>query len=220
MMFLAARYLPFAPALLNGNCFPARDIVQVDKGTLSARHGAERSDGMHIILGFLGVVIGGIALWYWRFKMLSEVGRDAADLVGRARGAYRMKKFRKASEGSVLTAIDDPALAAAIFLFTLAGERPAGTQPATALVRFEIGDIVAPDKLDEIVAYAEWAARSVADPRDCVRRFTSLWREQLSADERADLMEMAENIAGPTPEPHQQLVLDSLRTALVLDRTR
>jgi hypothetical protein len=219
MMFLCGRYLLLTSVLLNVGYPVGPGRVQAPTGIVSARQHAERSEAMHI-LAIVGAVIGGLAIWYWRIKMLGDAGRDAVDLVGRARGAYRMKKFRKAAEGSVLSAIDDPALAATIFLFTLAGERPAGTQPATTLVRFEVGDIVTPDKLDETVAYAEWAARSVADPRDCVRRFTSLWREKLTADERADLMEMAANIAGPSPEPHQQPVLDALRTALVLDRTR
>ncbi|HQZ13445.1 MAG TPA: hypothetical protein PK286_11240 [Devosia sp.] len=168
---------------------------------------------MHIVMLIIGVLGGAAALW-WRFKSIGEAGRDAADMAGRVRGAYRRGKFRKQAEGSVLTTVDDPALAAAIFLFALAGERAPGTQPATALVRAELDDIIPASEMDEKIAYAEWAARSVADPRDCIRRFSDLWRSALSADERDHLFDMATNITGPSPEPHQQLCLDALRTAI------
>lgn len=168
---------------------------------------------MHIVAIFMSV-LGAAAVFYWRFRMLREAGRDAVDLVARARGAHRMRKFRKHAEGSVLTAIDDPGLAAAVFLFALAGERPVGTQPATSLIRAELADAIAAERMDETIAYAEWAARSVADPRDCIRRFGSLWRETLSLEQRDELLGMAANIAGPSPEPHQQITLDALRSTM------
>jgi hypothetical protein len=218
-MSLFARFVPIFPASLNGTCPGAPVNVHPRRAILSAPKSETRSGTMHII-AIAMALLGGVAVWDWRFKALGDAGRDAIDLVGRARGAFRMRRFRKASEASILTTVDDPALAAAILLFAIAGERPAGSEPAPQVVRFELGDIVAPDKLDETIAYAEWAARAVADPRDCVRRFTALWRDKLTADERGELLEMAAHVTGPAPATHQQVVLGALRTALIADGTR
>jgi uncharacterized tellurite resistance protein B-like protein len=223
MMSLFARMFPIGTAstvarglpLLNGRRSFGSSSVHSPTSKLPMRPLplADRRLGMHIVAIVLAVAAGA-AVWWWRIKTIHEAGRDAADMVGRVRGAYRMRKFKKAAEGSVLATVDDPALAAAILLFTLAGERPPGTQPATTLVRFELGDIVPQEQLDEMMAYAEWAARSVADPRDCIRRFTDLWRRALTIEERNNLLEMAENIVGQHPEPHQQLCVDALRSAI------
>jgi len=207
-MFLVARYAP----LLNVSLQAGSAQVHQVRARFPA-HRIERSGKMHI-LAIVVTALAGAAVWYWRLKILGEAGREAIDFVGRARGAYRMRKFKTAAEGSVLGAIDDPALAATILLFAISGERPTGSQPAEAIVRFEVGDIVAPEKLDETLAYAEWAARGIADPRDCVRRFTDLWRQALSVEERNDLLEMARNVAGPAPEPHQKLTIEALRNAI------
>jgi hypothetical protein len=175
---------------------------------------------MHI-LAILGVIVGGIAIWYWRFKMLGEAGRDVADMVGRARGAYRMGQFRKKVAGSPLASIEGPSLAAGVFLYALAKENRATLHLAEPIIRRQVGEIVPADELDELLSYAEWASRDVTDPRDVVRRFKPLWREKLSREERFHLTEMAEeivNLAGAEAEHNQKLSFATLRTALGPDR--
>ena len=61
---------------------------------------------------FMAALVGG-AFWYWRFKALKGVADDVGDVIGRARGAYRMGKFRKQAEASPLTSGRLNALAAA-----------------------------------------------------------------------------------------------------------
>jgi hypothetical protein len=170
---------------------------------------------MHII-GIIIAILGLVAVWYWRVKMIHEAGQDAADMVGRVRGAYRMRKFKKQAEGSVLNAIDDPALAAAVLLFVLAGEDAVSAYKAPALIKKHAAQMVAPDKLDELVAYAAWAARDIVDGRDVVRRFKPLWRERLTEAERQDLILMAEDVAALASEPvqAQTLTLEALRAAV------
>jgi hypothetical protein len=170
---------------------------------------------MHII-AIIGAIIGGIAIWYWRFKMVRDVGNDVADAVGRVRGAYRMRNFKKKAEASVLNSVDDPALAAGIFLFALANENAEAEHLAKPEIARQLEPIVDPDKHEEYVAYAEWAARSVVDARDCIRRFKTLWREQLSLAERGHLIEIAQAITALTPNPTntQKLAIESLNTAL------
>ncbi len=170
---------------------------------------------MHIV-GVVVAVLGLAAVWYWRIKMLHEAGQDAADVVGRVRGAYRMRKFKKQAEGSVLNAIDDPAMAATVFLFALAAEDAVSAHKASEPIKAHAADMVAPDKIDELVAYAAWAARDIVDSRDVIRRFKPLWRQQLSLAERQDLIRMAEEVAAlpPTAVEAQRLSLDALREAI------
>ena len=171
---------------------------------------------MHIV-GIVLAVLTGAAVWWWRLKLLKEAGDDVADMVGRVRGRYRMGKFKKKVEGSVLASIDDPALAAAVFLFTLANENPAIRHLSEDEIRSQIAPTIPAAELDEVVAYARWAARDLADPLDVIRRFKPLWREKLTPEERVELVGMSEAVIalGDKPEPGQTLSLQTLRTALV-----
>jgi hypothetical protein len=171
---------------------------------------------MHVI-GILAAILGVVAVWYWRIKVLHEAGQDAADLVGRVRGAYRMRRFRKEAEGSVLNAIDDPAMAAIVYLFALAGEDAVASHEAPAAIRAHAADMVAAGKAGELVAYAAWAARDIFDSRDVVRRFKALWRDRLTLAERHDLIRMAEAVAALSPSAvgAQRLSLDALSEAIV-----
>lgn len=171
---------------------------------------------MHI-LALLGVLIGGAAVWYWRIKTMRDMGSDVIDAVGRARGAYRMHNFKRKAESSVLNSVDDPALAAAIFLFVLANEHSGGQHLAKDEIGRQLAPIIPAGKQDEMIAYAEWAARSVLDARDCVRRFKMLWRDSLTIGEREELIDMAKAVNGLTPAPTntQKLAIEALRTALL-----
>ena len=176
---------------------------------------------MHI-LALLGAIAAGAGIWYWRFKTMHSVGRDVLDAAGRLRGAYSRHNFKKKAEGSVLASVDDPALGAAIFLFALANEADGAAHLAAPEIRRQLVGIVPADKMDEFLAYAEWAARSVVDARDCVRRFKTLWREHLTIGEREELVGMAEAMASLTPRrTHSQtLAIEALDDALIAKGTR
>jgi hypothetical protein len=176
---------------------------------------------MHI-LALLGAIIAGAGIWYWRFKAMRDVGSDVLDAAGRLRGAYRMHNFKKKAESSVLASVDDPALGAAIFLFALANEAEGAAHLAAPEIRRQLSSIVPADKMDEFLAYAEWAARSVVDARDCVRRFKTLWREHLTIGEREELAGMAEAVVALAPKrTHSQtLAIEALDTALITQGPR
>lgn len=181
-----------------------------------------RDSSMHIV-GIIVAVLAAGALWYWRFKMLHEAGSEVVDAVGRVRGAYRMRKFKKQAEGSVLASVTDPALAAAIFLYALANERAETLHASETEIAEQLKAIIADADRDEIISYARWAARDIADARDVVRRFKPLWREKLTRDERNDLVAMAEAVmavGGGEPEHNQQLSFFTLRSALAPEPTR
>ena len=169
------------------------------------------------ILAIIGAILAAVGVWYYRIKMLGDIGSDVADLAGRARGAYRMRKFKEKADGATLNAIDEPALAAAVFLHSLANEDKASLYKSVPTIRISMALVANASDLDDMLAYAEWVARDVVDPRDLVRRFKSLWRESLAIDERRQFIGMAETViaASPKPEPSQTLAIDALRTALL-----
>jgi hypothetical protein len=170
---------------------------------------------VHILAIVVGLIAAG-GIWYWRFKAAREVVSDVGDVVGRVQGRIRMANFKKKAEASVLASIEDPALAATVFLFALANEKRETLYLSEPRVRAEVARIVPTADLDEVVAYAQWAARDIADARDVVRRFKPLWRQKLTREERADLIVMAETVAGvgQQEDHNQKLSLVTLRTAL------
>lgn len=180
-----------------------------------------REDTMHI-LAILGAIVAGAGIWYWRFKTMHDVGSEVLDAAGRLRGAYSRHNFKKKAESSVLASVDDPALGAAIFLFALANEAEGAAHLAGPEIRRQLADIVPAEKMDEFIAYAEWAAKSVVDARDCVRRFKTLWREHLTIGEREELVGMAKAVAALAPKlAHSQtLAIEALDTALITQGPR
>jgi hypothetical protein len=176
---------------------------------------------MHIVAIVVGV-IAAAGIWYWRFKAAKEFVDDICSVVGHVQGRIRTASFRKKAEGSALASIEDPALAAAVFLYALANEKRGALHLAEPMIREDIGRVVAAADVDEVLSYAQWAARDVADARDVVRRFKPLWRQKLTREERADLVAMAENIAslGEGDDHNQKLTLVTLRTALAPDQNR
>ena len=193
----------------------ARNCQNKRRMEASGRDGLERLQ-MHI-LAMLGAIVGGAMIWYWHFRTMRDAGNEVIDLVGRARGAYRMFNFRMKAENSVFTSVDDPALAAAIFLFALANEAGV-TARAEAEIRKQISTITSLDRLDEVLTYADWAARNAIDARDCARRFRGLWRANLTIVERKHLLCMAVAVRGAAPQPEhmQKLAIETLETALAL----
>jgi hypothetical protein len=192
-----------------GHC-QATDLMEA-----SPAFGLERY--VMAILAVIGAILAAVGIWYYRIKMLGDIGSDVADLAGRARGAYRMRKFKQKADGATLNAIDEPALAAAVFLYSLANEDKTSLYKSVPGIRSSMALVANASDLDDMLAYAEWTARDVVDPRDLVRRFKTLWRESLAAEERRQFIGMAETIvaASPRPEPSQALAIDALRTALL-----
>ncbi len=120
---------------------------------------------------------------------------------------------------SPLAAVEDPGTAAAILLVKIAEVKG----PITASARDEITNIVShemgmPDA-EEVVPFAEWVCSQVVNPGDIVRRFRSLWLDNLNAEQLAQLGEFAEHIAGfdSEPAPEQINILQSLRERLNID---
>lgn len=168
-------------------------------------------------VGLILMVAAGAAIWWWRLKMLNEVGNEVIDSVERMRGAYKRRKHRKAAEAAPLTAIKDPAIAAVTFFLILAEDKPTHMPEARALVKSRMTGIIAERDLDEVMIFAEWAGKRVVSLEDPVRRFRDLWLNALDFDERRQLIGIAEDVArvGGEPSAEQNNALQALTRALL-----
>lgn len=169
------------------------------------------------LLGILVMAIGGAAVWYWRLKMVREAGSEIIDSVERMRGAYKRRQFRKKAEAAPLTAIADPAIAAVAFFFCLANEKPMYLNAAKDVIRNRMAGIVKPGDMDEVLVFAEWAAKNVNSPEDSIRRFRELWMKSLDMHERQQLIGIAEEVAeaGGERTNEQEHALQTLRRTLM-----
>lgn len=155
------------------------------------------------VVGIVVALLAGAAIGFWQFRML----HNAADLAITAIAPLR-------SHAPAIASVDDPALAEAVFLLALG--RECSGDPAA--VRARIGRqlaAVAPGARDELMRYAEWAGSS-ADPKDCIRRFKTLWLKRLNPAQRQQLIAMGEAVArhGGAIESRQKITLAALRLAL------
>ena len=128
-------------------------------------------------------------------KAVADAGSDIIDHVGKVRGAIRRRNFAKRAEASTLAAIEDPAVAAGVLFFAMAAEKDAGTLKCKPLIVEKLSTIISAEDAEDVAVFCEWAAQSVTDPKDVVRRYTKLWFERLSPAERAELLQIADEIA-------------------------
>jgi hypothetical protein len=168
-------------------------------------------------LGLLLMVAAGAAVWWWRLKMVKEAGSEVIDSVERMRGAYKRRQFRKATEAAPLASIQNPAIAAVVFLLVLANEKPMQKDLAKEIIRERMKDIIAVKDMDEVLIFADWTAKSVINLDDPVRRFRDLWLNALDDAERRQLIDMGEQVAevGGEPTPQQTDALQKLKRALL-----
>ncbi|CAH0191313.1 TerB family tellurite resistance protein [Roseomonas sp. CECT 9278] len=173
---------------------------------------------MHILM-LIAAMAGGFAFWWFRMRQGAEAARDVIDVAERARGAFRRHRFRTKVEGSTLTAVDDPALAAAIMMAGIAAQKGmAPSRKAEDIIRQHLATRIGVSDPDGMTTYAIWAAGQVTEPNDMSRALAKLWREKLQPVERQQLLDMAWSVAavdGP-PTDSQVDALERLRERLEL----
>ncbi len=148
---------------------------------------------MHIV-GLLLAAIGGLAFWYYRYKQSQEMIEDAVDMVGRAKGAYKRKKFRNKAEASVLASLDDPVQAVTVLLVGLAEAATPMTSETEAGIKSLLEETTGTDEPDEHIAFAKWACREVPDLNQVIRRLAPLWNRMLDEHEKHEIVDMAQQV--------------------------
>lgn len=174
---------------------------------------------MAAVIAVIGVIVGGIALWWWRAQQLRGAAESALDVAGKARGMISRARFRQRAGQSVLAGVDSPGMAAATLLYSLASlRRPVALadeqqidQMLDAICRMSVKE------REDALAFAAWASGQVADTNDIVRRFMPIWTSALDAPQRRELVGMATVIAKEHGEPTdaQASVIRRLREGLL-----
>jgi uncharacterized tellurite resistance protein B-like protein len=149
---------------------------------------------MHILLGLIAVIVG-IAVWWWRIRMMSEAAGQITDVAGRAWGKYKRNKFKGKVEASPIEAVEDPAAAAVIMMIAVAqvgrplSPKAEATIEQIASSEMRLGDVT------ELMTFAKWVASHVIEPNDLSRRYARLWTGALNVDERHDFLAMVRRVA-------------------------
>ncbi len=172
---------------------------------------------MHILLGII-TLLGAAAAWYWRAQRAKDMLDAAADGAGRLKGAYNRHKFRKQTEGSVLSGVKDAQTAATIFLVYLAEEKQPLLKEDEIFIAELLTSVTGADQrsLDEAISFAKWVSGEVSDGNDVVRKFLPIWRDQLNFSQRAELIDMATQVSAHhgTPAPVQTALIRRMRDGL------
>ncbi len=182
---------------------------------------ADRDGGSMHILGIILGILAAAGVWYFRAQGAARGIESAVDAAGHLKGAYNRRKFRNKVEGSVLSNVQDPAEAAAVFLVVLAKEKGTMTSHVESLVSALLSDRAGLQgmALEEAMSFANWVSDEVADGHDVVRKFLPIWRSKLGTAERADLIDMANIVAldgyGAIPQQTELIrrLADGLATA-------
>lgn len=169
---------------------------------------------MHL-LGLLVPILIMCIVWYSRFHLIVEMLNDIEAGIRSWRANRRRKQPAVVAEPVGLSAIKDPATAAAVLLYSIANEADVKDASHDEIVTSLLADIIPTGRLADCLAAARASAGDVTDARDVVRKFKSLWRGSLDAAERRQLVAMAETIAavGAPPNLIQRLCVASLREA-------
>jgi hypothetical protein len=170
---------------------------------------------MSIVAAILAI-LAGAAIWYWRSRNAAEAAASVVDAAQHLRGAYNRRKFRAKAEGSPVTAVDDPAIAALTFLVALASLRGPMSRATEELLQARMTALIGHADFNENFIHARWVADHVADLNDLCRKFAPLWLGRLTADERRAFHGVASEVAAVdgAPSELQQDGLKRLKAAL------
>ncbi len=149
---------------------------------------------MHILLGF-AAVMGGLAFWWWRFKMVKQASDEIGDMAGRVWGQYKRNKFHKKVEDSPLETVDDPVAAAVVMMLALAKEAGPITSEVEAAARREITGSMKIAEPTELLVFSKWVASHLENANNVSLRYAKLWAGALNMDERRKFVAMVERVA-------------------------
>lgn len=167
---------------------------------------------MHILAVIIGI-LGFVAVWYYRIKMLGEVAKDGKKVIDTARNLPRKMRFRSRAGKGGLDVVDDPREAATILMLEIALARGALTERQEAAIRAEIMqhfEFDEPDA-DTLISQASWLSRDAGASHVIVGRMTDFICKvpNMGADDLRDLDGMLINVvkAGGSITPEQEDLL-------------
>lgn len=176
---------------------------------------------MHIIVALLGI-LGFIAVWYWRLKMLQQVARDGRKMAETVANLPRKMRFKHRSGKGGLAVVDDPREAATILMLEIAQARGTLTEKQEAAIRGEIMHHFEfpEDDANELIAQAGWLSRNggashvvMSKMTDFVRHSPGMTNKEL-VDLDGMLVAVSEAEGDPMPSQLNLLVIYREKTGL------
>ncbi len=171
------------------------------------------------IIGVIVAVLGGIAVWWWRVRLMRDAAGSVIDVAGKAKGMVSRARFKQRAGTSVLAGVDSPGMAAATLVYSLMSlKRPVGLSDEDKIdAMLETVCRMADKERGDAMAFAAWASGQVADTNEIVRRFLPLWQGALEQAQRQDLVNMALEAAevGGPPTDAQSVAIRRLSEGLL-----
>lgn len=159
---------------------------------------------MHILVALLGI-IGFIAVWYYRLKMLRDAANDGRKAIETVANLPRKMRFKNKSVKGGLSVVDDPREAAAILMLEIAQARGTLTERQEAVIRGEImhhfefseGDA------NELIGQAGWLSRNAGASHVVMSKMTDFVRKTpgMTGKELVDLDGMLVAISEAEGDP-------------------
>lgn len=171
---------------------------------------------MHI-LGILLGLVGVIAVWYYRIKVLREAAQDGRKALETVANLPRKMRFRHRSSKAGLEVVDDPREAATILMLEVAQARGTLTAKQETAIRAEIMhhfDLTEADA-EELLTQAGWLSRNAGASHVVIARMTDLIRKVpgMTNKELIDLDTMLITVseAEGAPAPSQLDLINQFR---------
>ena len=142
------------------------------------------------------MIVGALAFWtlYW-FVQMGGIEHFQRRKAARQEEAKRLEA-RESARTAPLRAIDDPRDAAAILMLLIARENGDPTREQILAVEAKLRSVFGFEReLAERMTQARFIARQADGFEQAARVFADLFRRRLSAGERAELIDMIEEIA-------------------------
>jgi len=162
---------------------------------------------LHILLAILGL-LSVAAIWWYRMKFMASAASEAADTAGKLRGAYRRRKIRSQSDMSILTAIEDPVVAAATVVLSIVSEDAPPREAHVSALTTALATLSTAAHAEEAVTYAKWVTGQINQATTVIDKVGPILRARLTTSERDDVLRLLDHVAdaGPQPTMYRQRV--------------
>lgn len=129
---------------------------------------------MHILIGLL-TLLGAIAVWYYRLKMIGGAARDIGRAAERVMNAPRKFAFMRRANQTGLKGVEDPREAASILMVLVGGGSKLSpearqTIEAETIKKFDLDA----EEADALVTHALWMVRDVEVPTGVTMRMAQV----------------------------------------------
>ncbi len=151
---------------------------------------------MHILLG-LAAVVGGIIFWIWRIRNTASAAKEMIEVADDVRAAVRRFGYRRSADKNPLETIEDPRLAAAGVLASVAKMDGDYSRKQMTVIQQECARVFqASDKdAEQIAAYGRWLAQQSDNTDEVIRRLTTCLSKTLAQKERQEFLGMVERVS-------------------------